>query len=146
MPMSAGAASGWLAQRRGAFDGSTPQLDRPKGLLLLGVQGAAKPRGAPPPVCLPCRCCVWISARCTTVRKSERNLRESLKTAEIMAPCVLWIDEIQKSLATGDGDNGRRGECWARFDLADREALGIFVVATANDISALPPELVRRAV
>jgi SpoVK/Ycf46/Vps4 family AAA+-type ATPase len=62
-----------------------------------------------------------------------------------MAPCVLWIDEIEKGLATGDGDSGTSRRLLGAFLtwLAERRSK-VFVVATANDISALPPELIRK--
>lgn len=77
--------------------------------------------------------------------ETERNLRESLKTADVMAPCVLWIDEIEKGLAGRGGETGTAQRVLGSFlswmAEKDRE---VFVVATANDISALPPELVRK--
>jgi SpoVK/Ycf46/Vps4 family AAA+-type ATPase len=77
--------------------------------------------------------------------ESERNLRESLQTAEVMAPCVLWIDEIEKGLASGDGDSGTSKRMLGSFLswLADKKS-AVFVVATAIDIAALPPELIRK--
>jgi SpoVK/Ycf46/Vps4 family AAA+-type ATPase len=68
-----------------------------------------------------------------------------LETAGVMAPCVLWIDEIEKGLASGDGDSGTSRRLLGAFLtwLAERKAK-VFVVATANDISALPPELIRK--
>jgi len=72
-------------------------------------------------------------------------LRESLKTADVMAPCVLWIDEIEKGLAGRGGETGTTQRVLGSFLtwLAEKES-SVFVVATANDISALPPELVRK--
>jgi SpoVK/Ycf46/Vps4 family AAA+-type ATPase len=63
----------------------------------------------------------------------------------VMAPCVLWIDEIEKGVATGDGDSGTSRRVLGTFLtwLAEKKTR-VFVVATANDISALPPELVRK--
>ncbi len=77
--------------------------------------------------------------------ESEKNLRESLRAAEGLAPCVLWVDEMEKALAAGDGDSGVSRRVLGTFLtwLAEQRAR-IFVVATANDISALPPELVRK--
>jgi SpoVK/Ycf46/Vps4 family AAA+-type ATPase len=79
------------------------------------------------------------------IGESERNLRESLATAETMAPCVLWIDEIEKGISTGEGDNGTSRRLLGSFLtwLAEKKTR-VFVVATANDISSLPPELVRK--
>jgi SpoVK/Ycf46/Vps4 family AAA+-type ATPase len=77
--------------------------------------------------------------------ETERNLRESLKMADVMAPCVLWIDEIEKGLAGRGGETGTTQRVLGSFLtwLAQKHSQ-VFVVATANDISALPPELVRK--
>ena len=79
------------------------------------------------------------------VGESERRLRESLATADVMAPCVVWIDEIEKGLAPSDGDTGTSSRVLGTFLtwLAEKDG-HVFVVATANDISALPPELIRK--
>ncbi len=77
--------------------------------------------------------------------ETERNLQESLKTADAMSPCVLWIDEIEKGLAGRGGETGTTQRVSATFLtwMAQKDSQ-VFVVATANDISALPPELVRK--
>jgi SpoVK/Ycf46/Vps4 family AAA+-type ATPase len=77
--------------------------------------------------------------------ETERNLRDTLKTADVMAPCVLWIDEIEKGVATGDSDGATSKRILGTFLtwLAEKHT-HVFVVATANDISELPPELVRK--
>ena len=77
--------------------------------------------------------------------ESEKNLRESLKSAEALAPCVLWLDEIEKALSRAKATAARRGACSGAFLtwLAEQRAR-VFIVATANDITALPPELVRK--
>jgi SpoVK/Ycf46/Vps4 family AAA+-type ATPase len=77
--------------------------------------------------------------------ESEKNLRDSLKSAEALAPCVLWLDEIEKALSTGEGDSGTSRRVLGAFLtwLAEQRAR-VFIVATANDITALPPELVRK--
>ena len=77
--------------------------------------------------------------------ESERNLREALNTAAVMTPCVLWIDEIEKGVAHGDSDGGTSRRILGTFLtwLAEKD-VKVFVVATANDISVLPPELVRK--
>jgi SpoVK/Ycf46/Vps4 family AAA+-type ATPase len=79
------------------------------------------------------------------VGESERNLRESLNTADLLAPCVLWIDEIEKGFAAGDSDGGATRRVLGAFLtwLAEKTSR-VFVVATANDIAALPPELIRK--
>ena len=77
--------------------------------------------------------------------ETERNLRESLNTADVMSPCVLWIDEIEKGLAGRGGETGTTQRVLGSFLtwMAQKKSQ-VFVVATANDISALPPELVRK--
>jgi hypothetical protein len=138
----------WLEKRRPAFDGTAPQLDAPKGIMLLGVQGCGKSLAA--------RACAGIfnvpllRLDCGAlfdkfVGESERNLRESLATADLLAPCVLWVDEIEKGFAAGDADGGATRRVLGAFLtwLADKNSR-VFVVATANDISALPPELIRK--
>jgi hypothetical protein len=138
----------WLATRRAAYDGSAPQLDAPKGILLLGVQGCGKSLAA--------RACAGVfqvpllRLDCGAlfdkfVGESERNLRESLQTADLLAPCVLWIDEIEKGFASGDNDGGATRRVLGAFLtwLAEKTSR-IFVVATANEVTSLPPELIRK--
>ncbi len=77
--------------------------------------------------------------------ETERNMRESLHQAEVMSPCVLWIDELEKGIATGGGDGGLSRRILGTFLtwMAEKDH-SAFVIATANNISALPPELVRK--
>jgi len=138
----------WLKLRKPAFDGSAPQLESPKGVLLLGVQGCGKSvaaRAAAGIYGVPLLRLDFGAVHNKYIGESERNLRETLGTAEVMAPCVLWIDEIEKGVATGDGDSGTSRRLLGAFLtwLAERKSK-VFVVATANDISALPPELIRK--
>jgi ATPase family associated with various cellular activities (AAA) len=138
----------WLQKRCAAFDGSAPELDTPKGVLLLGVQGCGKSLAARasagilnvPLLRLDC-----AALYDKYVGESERNLRESLASADVLAPCVLWIDEIEKGFAAGDADGGATRRVLGAFLtwLAEKRSR-VFVVATANDISALPPELIRK--
>ena len=138
----------WLKQRRPAFDGSAPQLDPPKGLLLLGVQGCGKSvaaRAAAGIYGVPLLRLDFAALHNKYQGESERNLRETLATADVMSPCVLWIDEIEKGIANGDGDSGTSRRVLGTFLtwLAEKKTR-VFVIATANDISALPPELIRK--
>jgi SpoVK/Ycf46/Vps4 family AAA+-type ATPase len=142
----------WLKQRRLAFDGSRApagiKLDPPKGLLLLGVQGCGKSvaaRAAAGIFGVPLLRLDFATLHNKYIGESERNLRETLATADVMAPCVLWIDEIEKGVSTGDGDSGTSRRLLGTFLtwLAEKKTK-VFVVATANDISALPPELIRK--
>ena len=140
----------WVALRRPAFLGENlaVKLDPPKGMLLLGVQGCGKS----------------LAAKATAggfgvplVRldigtlynkyhgETERNLRDALKNAELLAPCVLWIDEIEKALSTSGSDDGvsRRVLGYLLTWMAERKA-PVFLVATANDVQQLPAELLRK--
>jgi SpoVK/Ycf46/Vps4 family AAA+-type ATPase len=138
----------WLAKRRAAFDGSAPGLDAPKGVLLLGVQGCGKSLAARASAgifnipLLRFDCAALFDKY---VGESERNLRESLASADVLAPCVLWVDEIEKGFAGGDSDGGATRRVLGGFLtwLAEKSSR-VFVVATANDITALPPELIRK--
>jgi SpoVK/Ycf46/Vps4 family AAA+-type ATPase len=139
----------WIAQRKPAFDGSAPELDPPKGVLLLGVQGCGKSlaaRAAAGLLGVPLVRLDFSALYSKWHGESEKNLRESLRAAESLAPCVVWIDEIEKAMSgSGDADGGVSRRVFGTFLtwLAEQRAR-IFVVATANDISALPPELIRK--
>jgi SpoVK/Ycf46/Vps4 family AAA+-type ATPase len=142
------ALKGWLRHRRAAFDGSAPNLDCPKGVMLLGVQGCGKSvaaRAAAGIFGVPLLRLDFASLHDKYLGESERNLRETLAAADVMSPCVLWIDEIEKGIATGDGDSGTSRRVLGTFLtwLAEKKSR-VFIVATANDISALPPELIRK--
>jgi SpoVK/Ycf46/Vps4 family AAA+-type ATPase len=77
--------------------------------------------------------------------ETERNLRESLQTAEVMAPCVLWMDEIEKGISGDSHDGGTSRRLLGTLLTWMAEAHGqVFIVATANDVSQLPPELIRK--
>jgi len=138
----------WLVNRKPAFDGSAPELDPPKGVLLLGVQGCGKSlaaRGAAGVFGVPLVRLDFGALYSKWHGESEKNLRESLQAAEALAPCVLWIDEIEKALADGEGDSGTSRRVLGTFLtwLAEQRAR-IFVMATANDVTSLPPELIRK--
>jgi len=82
------------------------------------------------------------------VGESEGNIRKALRVAETVAPCVLWLDEIEKALAgatQGAADGGVSGDALGTvLSWMQDRAGSVFVVATANDVSALPPELLRK--
>jgi AAA+ superfamily predicted ATPase len=140
----------WLAQREAVFLGQDrlPGLDPPKGVLLVGVQGAGKSLAAKAVAGLwgvPLLGLDMGALYNKFFGESERNVRQALKAAEAMAPCVLWIDEIEKGIATGENDGGtsRRILGTLLTWMAERKA-PVFLVATANAIEQLPPELVRK--
>ncbi len=140
----------WLTQRRPAFRGdeSAAHLDAPKGVLLLGIQGCGKSLLAKATAAIfgvPLLRLDFAAIYDKYHGETERKLRESLNTADVMAPCVLWIDEIEKGIAGRGGETGTTQRVLGTFLtwLAEKKS-HVFVVATANDISALPPELVRK--
>jgi hypothetical protein len=142
----------WLERARVAFSAQATQLDipAPKGILVVGVQGCGKSLAAK-----------FIAGRWTEpllrldfsriydkyIGASEKNLRHALATAEAMAPVVLWVDEIEKGLARSgnEADGGLSGRLFGSFlTWLQEKRSDVFVVATANDLSALPPELLRK--
>jgi SpoVK/Ycf46/Vps4 family AAA+-type ATPase len=77
--------------------------------------------------------------------ETERNLREALKLADAMSPCVIWLDEIEKGMAQDGNDNGVSQRLLGTLLtwMAERKTK-VFIVATSNDIAKLPPELIRK--
>ncbi|MGH8518684.1 MAG: AAA family ATPase [Panacagrimonas sp.] len=146
-----GALKRWLQLRREIFlqPEKAKGLDVPKGILLLGVQGAGKSLAAKAIAgswALPLLRLDFGALYNKFHGETERNLRESLKAADAMAPCVLWIDEIEKGLAPeggGDGGLSRRVLGTLLTWMSERKSR-VFLAATANDISSLPPELLRK--
>jgi len=138
----------WIHRRTSAFKSEDHTLDPPKGILLLGVPGCGKSQ-----VCraiagywnIPLLRLDFGSLYSKFYGETERNLREALKVAEAMEPCVLWIDELEKSLATGSSDDGVSSRLLASFLnwLAEKQN-NVFVTATANSITSLPPEVIRK--
>jgi hypothetical protein len=107
----------WLSQRKPAFmnKADAAHLDTPKGILLIGVQGCGKSLAARATAGifgLPLLRLDFGNLYDKYHGETERNLRESLKTADVMSPCVLWIDEIEKGLAGRGGETERHSECW----------------------------------
>ncbi|WP_085315665.1 AAA family ATPase [Derxia lacustris] len=140
----------WLALRESAFRGAAPNLPTPRGVLLLGVQGGGKSLAARAIAAdwkLPLARLDIGALQDKFHGETERRLRAALAAAEAMAPCVLWIDEIEKAMAQGnadaDGGVGRRVLGSLLTWMAERDK-PVFIAATANDIRALPPELLRK--
>jgi MoxR-like ATPase len=143
----------WLERARVGFSDEAEQLglQAPKGLLLVGVQGCGKSLAAKVIARqwdLPLLKLDAGRLYDKYVGESERNLRKAISTAEGMAPVVLWIDEIEKGLApggSGDADGGLSRRMFGTFlTWLQEKREEVFVVATANDLSALPPELLRK--
>ncbi len=139
----------WFQQRRGAFsDARPPGLDPPKGVLLIGVQGCGKSlaaKAAAGVLGLPLLRLDFGALYDKYHGETEKNLRQSLQTADTMAPCVLWLDEIEKGLAGGHDESGtsRRVLAGLLTWMAERRS-EVLLVATANNVTQLPPELVRK--
>ena len=144
----------WIRKRKHAFskDAQKFGLPVPRGVLLVGIPGAGKTQfgrivasvlGVP---------LIKLDAGKlfgSLVGQSEANLREVIATAEAIAPCVLLVDEIEKGLSgsksSGSTDGGTSARVFGTFLqwMNDKKA-PVFVVATANDISQLPPEFLRK--
>lgn len=140
----------WLEQRKPAFLGEmkSSKLEPPRGVLLLGVQGGGKSVAAKATAALynvPLLRLDFATIYNKYHGETERNLRESLKTAESMAPCVLWIDEIEKGISSNEMDGGTSQRVLGTLLtwMAEKKA-PVFMVATANEIERLPPELIRK--
>ncbi|MBN1237237.1 MAG: AAA family ATPase [Gammaproteobacteria bacterium] len=139
----------WLQQRRLAFTHDPPPgLDPPKGILLIGVQGCGKSlaaRAAAGALNVPLLRLDFGSLYDKYHGETERNLRDSLRTAETMSPCVLWLDEIEKGVATGHDESGTsRRVLGSLLTWMAESRSRVLLVATANDVAQLPPELVRK--
>lgn len=137
----------WLAERQAAFMANNMQ-DMPKGVLLLGAQGSGKSLAAKAVAGLwglPLLRLDFATLYNKFFGETERNLREALALAERMSPCVLWMDEVEKGLATGELDGGVSQRILGTLLtwMAERKT-PVFVVATANVIKRLPPELMRK--
>lgn len=144
----------WLEKRRSAFSKEAERfgLDPPKGILILGVQGCGKS------LCAKSVAHEWnlqlLKFDASTlfekyIGESEKNLRKSLQVAEVVAPSVLWIDELEKMFpASGlrsESDGGLSVRIFGTFlNWMQEKIAPVFVAATSNDVSALPPELLRK--
>ncbi|MHC4694494.1 MAG: AAA family ATPase [Planctomycetota bacterium] len=143
----------WLEERKNAFTSEAEEfgLKAPRGVLMLGVQGAGKS------LCAKAIATAWhqpllrldpSALYASYIGESERNLRDALRQTEAMAPVILWIDEIEKGFASAASQSTDGGLSKRMFGtlltwMQEHEA-PVFVIATANDIEALPPELLRK--
>ena len=147
------ALKAWLTQRRAAFSAQARAygLRAPKGVLLVGVPGCGKSLSAKAIAAawgMPLLRLDMGALQSKWVGESQSNIRKALKVAETVAPCVLWLDEIEKALAgatQGAADGGVSADALgAVLQWMQDRAGSVFVVATANDVSKLPPELLRK--
>jgi len=137
----------WLAQRKDAFIKGDESLDTPKGIMLLGVQGGGKSLAAKAIAGL------WnvpllrldVAALYNKFHgETERNLRETLQLADNVSPCVLWMDEIEKALGQSDNEGVSKRVLGTLLTWMAERKSRVFIVATSNDVSQLPPELIRK--
>lgn len=139
----------WLHSRKAVMQGAVnANTDSPKGVLLFGVQGGGKSLAAKAIAGawgLPLLRLDMAALYNKFIGETERNLREALQLADTMSPCVLWVDELEKGLAQGDSDNATSKRLLGSLLtwMAERTSQ-VFLVATSNDISVLPPELLRK--
>ena len=141
----------WVEQRRAPFvqDPPPPGLEPPKGVLLLGVQGCGKSllaKAVAGGFGVPLVRLDFGTLYDKYHGETEKNLRAALASTEQLAPCVLWIDEIEKGLAAGNGENdglSRRVLGYLLTWMAERKSR-VFLVATANQVHELPAELLRK--
>ncbi len=144
----------WLSKRVRAFTDEARRygLPQPKGILLMGVQGCGKSLVAKT---------IAASWKLPLIRmdmsrifegyigSSEQNMRKAVQVAESVAPVVLWIDEIEKAFSgvggSGSSDSGTTARVVGTFlTWIQEKTAPVFVVATANDVQDLPPELLRK--
>ncbi len=138
----------WIDKRRSAILGSDVNTDRPKGLMLLGVQGCGKSlcaRAIAGQIGVPLIRFDIGAVFNKFIGESERNIREILRSAEVLAPCVLWIDEIEKAISgTHDTTGASQRVLATLLSWMQENSKGVFIVATANDVQRLPPEIMRK--
>ncbi|MES9956368.1 MAG: AAA family ATPase [Sedimenticola sp.] len=138
---------GWLQQRQSAFEGKQQTLQQPKGIMLLGIQGGGKSLAAKAVAgtfSIPLLRLDFGALYNKFYGETEKNLRRALEIAETMAPCVLWMDEIEKGVASSHSDDGLSQRVLGSLLTWMAENRSVFIVTTANDIERLPPELLRK--
>jgi len=142
----------WLLRRGNSFSEKARQygLPYPRGLLLVGIQGTGKSLTAKAIAHhwhLPLLRLDVGRLFAGLIGESESRTRQMIQLSEALAPCILWIDEIDKAFAgvDGRGDSGTSSRVFGTFITWMAEKTSpVFVVATANNIQSLPPELLRR--
>ena len=144
----------WLTKRKDAFSAKAKAygLPVPKGLLIVGIPGTGKSLTAKATAKVFGVPLLKLDAGrifAGLVGQSEANLRSVIQTAEAIAPAVLWLDEIEKGFAgsksSGSTDGGTSARVFGSFiSWMQEKTSPVFVVATANDVSQLPPEMLRK--
>jgi MoxR-like ATPase len=140
----------WLEVRREAFSerAAAYGLEPPGGLALVGIPGTGKS------LCAKVAASVW---RMPLLRldmgavfggvlgSSERNIREAIEISELVSPCILWVDEIEKAFAGSGGDSGTAARVLGTFlTWMQEKRKPVCALATANDVNRLPPEFLRK--
>ncbi len=144
----------WLQKRQGAFTqkARTFGLPVPKGILLIGIPGCGKSLTAKAVGALwqmPLLRLDVGKVFSGLVGSSEENIRKAIATAEAVAPAILWLDELEQGFSgvqsSGQSDAGTTARVFGSFItwLQEKQS-AVFVIATANDVSMLPPELLRK--
>jgi len=145
----------WLRQRRGAWEDAACEfgLEPPRGMIILGVQGCGKSlcaRAVAGEWKLPLVKFDTSAVYDKYIGETEKRIRKVFQVAEGLAPCVLWIDELEKVFAgsgpdSASADAGVSSRLLASFLswMQDRKA-AVFVAATCNNVTVLPPELIRK--
>ena len=144
----------WLRRRGGTWTDEAKDygIEAPKGLLMVGVPGCGKSLTAKAignKWGLPVLRCDFGAMFKGLVGSSEAAIREAIRMAEAVAPCVFWIDEVEKGLAgvgsSDKSDGGTAARVFGTFiTWLNEKKSPVFVVATANNVTQLPPELVRK--
>lgn len=145
----------WLQQRSEAFSERAREqgIPMPRGVLLLGIQGCGKSltaRAAARLLGFPLVRMDVANLLSADRGSSERNLREVLRLMETIAPAVLWLDEIEKGFAGVGNDGDAAGDATMSrlvgsfLTWMEARKAPVFVVATANSVARLPPEMLRR--
>jgi ATP-dependent 26S proteasome regulatory subunit len=140
----------WLAKRDSSWLAAAAQygLPAPRGVLITGVPGCGKSLTAKAVSAawgLPLLRLDVGRVFAGIVGSSEQNMRTAIRTAEATAPCVLWVDEIEKGFANSGGDSGTTPRVFGTFlTWMQEKTKAVFVIATANDIERLPAELLRK--
>jgi SpoVK/Ycf46/Vps4 family AAA+-type ATPase len=144
----------WMVRRAAAFskDARDYGLPLPKGVLQVGIWGCGKSlfaKAAATILRAPLVKVDFGAVFAGIVGSSEANMRNVIQTAEAIAPCVLWVDEVEKGLPcsknSGQTDGGTSARVFGTFlQWMQEKKKAVFIIATANDISQLPPEFLRK--